>query len=269
MRIVVLGCGNMAQAILLGAYKQLGNGLEAYCYTPSHSRAKELSEKIHGVHIKDLSELTDIEDVDSYLIACKPQSVSELATSLKGIISPNMHIISILAGTEISTLKKLFYTERVTRVMPSTPTFVGEGISLVCHSQEITNENIYIEKLFGQTSDVIPMENEEQLDMVTTVSGCGPAYVFNFSNALALSLTDRGIDAKLADRVVRKLLLGAAKLMAEKNDLSFQELQNQVTSKGGITAEAIRKFDQYSLAKIAYEATSAALDRNDELKRLK
>lgn len=268
MQIASLGCGNMAASIVLGAYEKLGQDLKVYCYTPSQTRAQQLSSQAAGVHLTSLDQLKGL-DLDFIMVACKPQQVGELSKSLSGLISNHTHIVSILAGMEIASLQKLFNTPVVTRIMPSTPTLVGKGISLVCHAPEVSsNQKQTIEQFFSSCSKVFPMESEAQLDTVTTVSGCGPAYVFNFAAALAKALTAQGIEQSLASEIVRALFTGASALMEYSNDLTFAELQAQVTSKGGITMEAIKVFDNYDLGQISSEAIIAALNRTKELQNL-
>ncbi len=135
MKIGVLGCGNMATAVVLGIHNQNKN-IEFHCYTPSYTRARDLAEKVNG---KAHKELTSFVDMDYWIVACKPQQVQNLANNLNGKLK-NTNIVSFLAGTTIDNLGKIFSSQNIIRIMPNTPVKIGEGITLLTSSSECSNQ---------------------------------------------------------------------------------------------------------------------------------
>ena len=264
--IGIIGCGNMASAIVKGFYSK-NNEVEFLTYTPSYTRAEALALMVNGTAVRSLSELNKAKTI---VIACKPQQLSELAKSIKdsGLELKDKHIISILAATSIETIQNILDAPRVTRVMPNTPALIGEGMSLVIHGDSVLeNEKEIVEEFFSSCGEIALMPSETIFDQVTTVSGSGPAYVFLFAQTMAQKLSSWGVSDKLAKEIVIQLFRGSSDLMADQNDLPLEKLISNVTSKGGVTIEAVNSFKNSKLDNITSLALDAAYLRSKELER--
>jgi pyrroline-5-carboxylate reductase len=110
----------------------------------------------------------------------------------------------------------------------------------------------------------IYFKDEDSLDMVTAVSGSGPAYIFLFAECLAEAAVDIGLSPENADQLVKQTILGAAHLIDESGE-SPAELIRKVASKGGTTDKALRVFEENSLADVVRKAVRAAYIRSQEL----
>ena len=211
--------------------------------------------KLSDLKNKGLSTFENISELDfkklaikALLIAVKPQILREVAYELKDYIPLNMPIISIVAGKKIKFYKNIFGNKRpVIRVMPNTPAACGKGITAI-YSCKYTNklnlENT--KKVFSAVGKVVTLKTEEKMDIVTAISGSGPAYVFLLIENLIKSAVNNGLDKKTATILVKETLLGSS-YMASISSKSPKELRVDVTSPGGVTEAALAEFNKNSV----------------------
>ena len=260
--IGVIGCGNMASAIVKGIhaiYKQE----KFLTYTPSKTRAKTLADAVNG---KQVDELSSLNEADTLMIGCKPQQFDVLASQLRESISlKDKHIVSIMAAMPVETIKKKLGVTKVTRVMPNTPMLYNEGISLILNSGTTEKEESTVLKWFSACGKVHMLESEQAFDQVTTVSGSGPAYVFQFAKTMVDKLETWGVESNQAREIVTQLFKGSTKLMELNSDISLEELIDQVTSKGGVTIEAVKVYKAEGIAEMTSKALDAAFKRSEEM----
>ena len=148
--------------------------------------------------------------------------------------------------------------------MPNTPMLVGRGMAAVCGGKHATSADVAkAMRLLGCSGQVIRV-TEDLMDAVTAVSGSGPAYFFYLTELLAAAGAEVGLSADDARLLARVTFEGAARLLAESGE-EAQDLRRKVTSPGGTTEAAIRKFDELGLGRIVAAAVAAARDRGREL----
>lgn len=262
-KLLSFGCGNMAQAIIEGIYAN-NKELEFHLYTPSNTRAIELSKKVGGYHLKSLE---SIPSCDFYMISCKPQQLLELAKTLKGKLNPNSVVISILAGTTTETLQNVLGVSKVLRVMPNTPSLVGAGVNAFYFTDEVSDaDRKYLLDIFSSFSKVFSFNTENEIDVITGFSGSGPAYIFEFSRILIEKMISMGVDREVATEMIKWTFYGSSKLQLESEDTS-EELRNKVTSKKGVTYEALEIFKRENFEKMVDMALDAAYNRSIELSK--
>lgn len=196
------------------------------------------------------------------VLAIKPQVAQAVCSDLQ--VPPGIHVISIAAGLEISTLKKWLHTEKITRVMPNTPLMVGKGAAAYSSSTAVgEHEKKIVEDIFG-SAGLIRQVAEEDINSVNGVSGSGPAYVYEFIQALA----DAGVAHKLSPEFSLELAVqtvaGAAEMLARKMG-SPDELRDAVTSPNGTTYAALQVFKQHEFRQLIGHAVDAAVKRSVEL----
>jgi pyrroline-5-carboxylate reductase len=261
--MMVLGCGNMAQAIIQGLYK-VNAEIDFITYTPSITKAKALAEEVSGKYI---TELDNLPECDYYLIACKPQQLTELVKATAGKIPNKSIIISILAGTNTKTLSEAFNNSKIIRIMPNTPSLVGHGVNAFYTTAAVTKEEkSLITNYFSMFSEVFNFEEEDKIDIITGFSGSGPAYIFEFSRIMIQKMVKMGISEEVASGMVKHTFLGASKLMVESED-DPETLRNKVTSKKGVTYEALEVFKIENTEEIFGKALDAAYKRSIELSK--
>ncbi|MBT4793245.1 MAG: pyrroline-5-carboxylate reductase [Halobacteriovoraceae bacterium] len=259
-KIAVIGCGNMASPIVISMAKKFPN-LEFHTYTPSKVKAISLAKNVGGVYHENLCEMNGM---DIWLIACKPQQLNQLCLQLKGALK-GQNIISILASVNIEILKNCFASNQVIRIMPNTPSLIGQGISLLFTKNETHKKFIsFTEELFSSCGDVHKVSSERQFDELTAFSGSGPAYVFRFALGYFRKLQKLGYNDELARKLMDQLFKGASLLMLDSNE-SLEEMVSSVTSKGGVTIEAIEHLETNKLDQIISESIDQAITRGKQI----
>lgn len=261
--LAILGCGNMGSAIVKG-YAPKAKKVQMILFDPDEARAKILADVVGGKAVKTLGELPPC---DFYLIACKPQQFSELASDLNPVLNPKSVVVSIMAGVTTAKMKSLLpRVEKFIRTMPNLPCLVGEGVTGMYAMPTVgLQERNVAQSVFEAVSKTFIFEDENALDIIVAVTGSGPAYIFEWANLLIHKMTAMGIDAKTADGMIRQLFVGASCLISESSD-SLEELRKRVTSKGGTTEAALKILTESKLDEIFSKAIDAAFNRAKELR---
>ncbi|MCJ7604931.1 MAG: pyrroline-5-carboxylate reductase, partial [Dehalococcoidales bacterium] len=155
----------------------------------------------------------------------------------------------------------------IVRAMPNTPAQIGLGITGWTATEDVTDaQKEKARIILGSMGKEIYFADEGALDMVTAVSGSGPAYVFLFAEALTIGAEKLGLSPEDARELVLRTLLGAAHLL-ETSGKSASELRHNVTSKGGTTERALQTLELGGFSTLVDDAVKAAYDRARELGR--
>lgn len=262
--LVVVGCGNMARAVVT-PLSQAPYAPRIFTYTPSFTSAAALALKVGGVAYR---EITEIPEGDVYLLGMKPQQLAGAGEALRGILPKHALVISMLAGTSLFALKKHLGVSKIIRTMPNTPCLLGEGVVGLFAAAEVSeSERALADSLFSSVALSVWFEEEEKIDQITNVTASGPAYFFELARTLVHGLEKNGIEAGLAQKLVGQTMLGAGKMLLESVE-SAETLREQVTSKKGVTFEALEVFKRHGLERIVDEALRESYRRVLELKAL-
>ena len=263
MRIAFLGGGNMAAA-LIGGLVAKGTDARSIAVVEVSPAARERLAARHPVHIATAPDAA-VQRCEILIIAVKPQDAKGALASISANVEGKL-VISIAAGLRIATLSRwLGGHRRIVRCMPNTPALVGAGISALYASSEVSaQERKNAEAILAAAGEVVWVDDERLIDVVTAVSGNGPAYVFWFMEQLAAFAEKSGIATADARRLALHTVLGAAKLAAGSAEPP-SALRRNVTSKGGTTEAALRVFDAEQLAERLARALEAAARRGGEL----
>lgn len=261
-KTAILGAGAMGESVLAGLIRA-GRPLDSLLVGEKREeRVRELTEK-HGVTVVD--NLRATLEADILVVAVKPQDVVAVLAEINEHLRPGQLVISLVAGVTIATLEShVIPGVAVVRVMPNTPALVGEGMSVMTGGTDATGPHLdEAEALLAACGRVVRLP-EEQLDAVTAISGSGPAYVFLVAEALIDSGVRLGLPRDVATELTVQTLLGASTMLRETGS-EPSLLREQVTSPGGTTAAALRKFEEHALRDAFLAATEAARDRSVEL----
>jgi pyrroline-5-carboxylate reductase len=264
MKIAFIGGGNMGEAII-GAMleKKLCRPADIAVSDISESRRQYLK-KQYGITVTD-DNREAVKGREVVVLAVKPQNIKEVLANLKGLLKSDQLILSIAAGVKISTISQGTGHRKVVRSMPNTPAQIGLGISGWTATKEVTGEQKkWARVILGAMGKEIYFDDEKYLDMVTAVSGSGPAYFYLFAESIIDGAVELGLKRQDAETLVLQTMLGAAHLM-NKSDKTPAELRRNVTSKGGTTERAIEVFEKSDLAGIVKKAVRAACQRAKEL----
>ena len=262
-----IGAGNMGEALIRGI-------LAAKLLPPSDlvvldlraDRVREMRER-HGVSAaRDLKDL--LRRCATVVIAVKPQSVAGLLRSLSPAAVRGKLVLSIAAGIPIRVfLAALGEKAAVARAMPNTPAQVMMGSTGLCFSPAVTEpQREWTGRIFSSVGTAVEFAREEQLDVVTALSGSGPAYVFLFIEALADGAVRAGMTREEALRLAASTVEGAARMVRETGTHPGA-LKDLVTSPGGTTAAGLAALERGAFRGTVLEAVDAAWKRCRELSK--
>ena len=262
-KIAFIGAGRMATAIVKGLIQnKVYEPGEIVCIAGNDDTGTILANE-SGITAAD-SLLSYIPEVETIVLACKPQQLEQIDSS---ILKESSHItlISILAGTPINRLSQSFpKVKNIIRSMPNTPGQIGCGSTAYASLNTLKTEELeLIEGILSALGTVHPVE-ESQIDAITALSGSGPAYVFEFISALINAGIEAGLEANLAKTLATETVLGSAKLL-KGSESSAEELRNAVTSPGGTTEAALDTLSEKDFRALIQSAVLSAKKRSEEL----
>lgn len=268
-KIGFIGAGNMTQSIVSGMVASGYPADHIFVSNPSTAKLDKLKSELNVQTSQDNVEIAEAAEV--IVLAVKPQLMADVCEHLRTTVTDleSKLIVSIAAGIRFDKYRNYLSEDiRMIRVMPNTPSLVGEGLSgLVSDGRATSADCDFIEHTFNGVGKSVWVENEDQLDILGAVAGSGPAYFFEFMATLQKAAEALGFDHDKAREMVQQTALGAAK-MASHSDLELADLRSQVTSKGGSTAKGVEVYQQANLEQISADAVRAAVKRNQEMAEL-
>ena len=170
MNILFIGSGNMANAIAEG----IKDCTNLFFYSPSGNSSKKLADKHNGTKVNTFN---DLPSMDIIFLAFKPQQWNEFKLKYGNYIDEKATYVSVMAGISLKDLKKGLKTDNILRFMPNTPIKIGLKAGLLLFDKETTRKET-IKKLLSSCSYNIEVKSDDELNLLTTISGCGSAYVF-------------------------------------------------------------------------------------------
>jgi pyrroline-5-carboxylate reductase len=264
MNITFIGGGNMARA-LVGGLIARGVASKALAVVEIDAEARATVAARFGIATFAQVEPAAIVNADVIVIAVKPQNVRIVARDLATLLKRQV-VLTIAAGIRLPDLSRwLLGYRRLVRAMPNTPALIGAGIAgLYALSGVDGDGRARAASVLEAVGGTIWCEREDELDIITAVSGSGPAYVFYFIEALESAALQMGLDPPAARRLALATFSGAARL-AEQSDSEPALLRAQVTSKGGTTERAVGRLDEAAVMSAIVAAVKAAAERAREL----
>jgi pyrroline-5-carboxylate reductase len=264
-KLGIIGCGNMAEAILKGILdSKFLKSVELSAFEINQERKEYISGKYHILFADSIESL--VKNSHYILISVKPQNISSLLDKLKTWFDYRQNvIISIAAGVSTNYIAhKLKSDAPVIRIMPNTPAMVKKGMASISKGIYATGEDIeFAKKLMGSLGNFIIIDEKFQ-DTVTAVSGSGPAYFFLFCKYLIEAALKNGLNQAVAEMLVINTMVGAGEMM-QKFEISADHLIKMVASPGGTTEAALDKFIENGLGNIVLESIESAIKRSKEL----
>lgn len=264
MKILILGAGNMVDAFF---GRSVGDflGDEIFISSPSNTSSRHFASR-YGINFVEYENAFNGE-YDAYLFGMKPQVLNENAAFFSENIPAGKLIISILAGVEVAYLEALFQTSNVIRMMPNTPAAVGVGVCPIFATADVDRDILKrLEKSLLNTGLIFFVDKEDKLDKMTPYSGSGPAYFFEFARIYTEKLVGEGIPEDTARQAIAMTMKGAAELILQSSE-SLSVLRDNVTSKKGVTFEALEEMKDKKLEIILSNSIDRAHRRVEELKK--
>ncbi len=262
-----IGGGNMAGSLVAGL---LDSGFEPSRVFVADIDAGKLAGLVddHGVVAADSGRIGA--DCGLIVLAVKPQSMAAACAALRpALAGRGPLIVSVAAGVTLARIARwLGPSLPIVRCMPNTPALIGAGAAaLHANANTGAEHRRAVEALMNTVGICAWCGRETDLDIVTALSGSGPAYFFLFMEAMRDAATKMGLDAALAETLTRQTALGAARLAqaGEPDGPGLAELRARVTSPGGTTEAAINRFERDGFRELVDAALAAAAGRAREL----
>ncbi len=266
-RLAFIGAGVMGEAMIRGllAHRLVAPG-QVVASHPREARREELGVQFGITVLPDNRAAASGSDI--VVLSVKPQVLPSVLPELRGAVSPQTFLLSIVAGARIGTIADGAGHAAVVRCMPNTPAQVGEGMTVWTATPEVSRQQReQAQAILRALGRELFVADEEFLDMATAISGTGPTYVFLLMEALIDAAVHLGFSRGDARQLVVQTLKGAA-LFAEQSRLHPAELRNMVTSPGGTSAAALYQLDKGGLRTVLSKAVWAAYQRSVALGRL-
>jgi len=266
MLITFIGGGNIATALISGLEKSKPKHLTVRVCDPD----ADTRDRLHAHHDVDtfIEPGTAVDGADVIVLAVKPQIMPLVVESLRGLVLPEQLVLSVAAGTTVSSISDhLGAKQAIVRAMPNTPALTGHGITGLFAGEFCQAHHLeQAEKILNAIGEVVHIKDEFLMDVVTAVSGSGPAYYFLLTEALASAGEKLGLPAATANHLAVHTCLGAGAMFLN-DDESPAELRRRVTSPAGTTEAAMSVFEDNNFRELMFEAVEAAAIRSRELAR--
>jgi pyrroline-5-carboxylate reductase len=262
--IAVIGGGKMGGALVEGMISRGGVRPSAVTVSDALEERRAALGARCGVKVT-ADNRTAVRDADVVILAVKPQNMGEVIDGLAGELTVRPLILSIAAGIGTAFIEERCPAPvRVVRVMPNTPAMIGAGAAALSRGKNATAADLALGRHIFDAVGVTVEVEEPLIDVVTGLSGSGPAYAFLFIEALTEAGVGLGLAPETALLLASQTLLGAAKLCLQ-GERSPAELREMVTSPGGTTLEGLKVLTAGGFRETVAAAVAAATARSREL----
>ncbi len=261
-----VGGGNMAEALIKGV-------INANVYAPDDvfvsdiraERLKFLAERYRVIACEKNSDLAA--KVETVVLSIKPQNMTDALESVKDAIGTDTFVISIAAGIKVANIAAVLGDIAIVRVMPNTPALIGEGASALFANERAKPMLNKAVEIFSAVGKAVIVDDEDLIDVVTAVSGSGPAYYFLLMEEMIKAGVQLGLPEDVAKDLVLQTAKGAGLLAteADKYGESPAVLRQKVTLPGGTTEAALKVFKDGRIGELISAAITRARDRGREL----
>lgn len=261
-----VGCGNMGFALAAAAAKKVtGEKIVLSCKTEEHAKAK--AEKL-GAAFGAAAEAA--KDARFVFIGVKPGNLYSAAEEITPVLKERTDayvVVSMLAGVGLKTLGDVFGRKaKIIRIMPNTPALVGEGLTLFCTSPSVTEEEKEAFCGLLEHSGALDEIPESLMDAASAVSGCGPAFLYMFADALSEGAVYCGLKKEKALYYALTMIKGSCALALETKKHPGV-LTDEVCSPGGSTIEGVKALEDAAFSGSVMNAVINAYKKTLELGR--
>ncbi len=265
-RILFIGAGNMAEALVRGLLKAGACGEDSIRVADIEEKRLTHFNETYGVG-GDADAATEARDADILVLSVKPQVMPIVLRDIGPGIPGSALVVSIAAGITIRSIESALGEDaRLVRVMPNSPALVGCGAAAFACGKHATEDDARATDAIFRSVGLIVRVDEADIDAVTALSGSGPAYVFYLVEGMLRAAAEMGLDPAAARSLTVATVEGAARMLKETG-LEPEELRRRVTSPGGTTAAAIKTLDEAGTGQAITKAVLAARARARELGR--
>lgn len=250
-KIGFIGCGKMASAIIGGVISS--KFVDADCITASEISVEAAEGKSKKLGIKVVTNNNElVKNSDIIFVATTPNFVEGVLNEIKDSVTNDKLVVSIAAGVTTNFIQNILpENTRVVRVMPNTPALICEGMSGIAGGKSATKDDVeFVKQLLSNIGKCIVVE-ESQIDIVTAISGSGPAFYYKVINEIARAGEKLGLDYEKSLTLSIQTAIGSAKMLLN-SDKSAEELIASVATKGGCTRVGVDFMDEEKTNELFY-----------------
>ena len=262
-KIGVIGAGNMGQAMIRGLVEKSVYPQNISVFDPDKKKLAETRKEANIKISKSARQCASLSDV--LILAVKPQVLQQVIEDIASAVDPQTLVISVAAGVPMAKIESYFKKPiSLVRVMPNMPALVGCGMSAYSLGKHAAAKHKKIaEAILGTFGETVLLP-ERSLNLVTAISGSGPAYFFLLAQKMIEAAYECGMKIDVAKKLVYQTLYGSGKVMVEGQE-DPEVLIDRVASKKGTTEAALKVFQRSGFGKIVQDAVKAAAKRAQEL----
>lgn len=261
-KLGILGVGNMGEALLRGVINSSKfKPSEILVFDKNEDRMQEMVQRYEVAAASDVRNLVNLSQI--IILAVKPKDFEASVESAIQLFTEDKVVVSVMAGIKIESIKSVIGRGYVVRSMPNTPAVIGEGVIGVSFGFENKEIEERVLEILSTLGLVIRVE-EGLLDVITGLSGSGPAYVFNFIDALAQGGVKMGLPYSQSLEIAIQTVLGSAKLLLESKEHPAV-MRDKVTSPAGTTIYGLHELEKRNFKDAIISAVEMATIRSKEL----
>jgi len=267
-RIGFIGAGNMSSTIIRGLVKSFeGMNQSIYISNRTIKKAEELCNQVHINLCRTNVELAENSDI--IFLGVKPHMYDGVLREISPYVTKDQIIVSLAAGITTEDMGEYFKEPmKIIRIMPNVPVSVGEGMIALSSNGNVTGEEVdFVVQLLSSVGKVDQID-ESLIDAVTTISGCSPAFIAMFVEALADGSVRKGMPRDKAYLYAAQTLIGTGKMILEKG-LHPGELKDMVSSPGGVTIEGVYELEKRGFRNMLIEVVEACERKTKSMKSKK
>jgi len=264
MKLAFVGGGNVATALISGISQSALPPEFIHVSDPDENARRRLEEQFPVTAFTSTAEA--INSAHAVVLAVKPQVMPHVLDELAGKLEAGQLVISVAAGITLSRLASaLGSAQPLVRCMPNTPALIGKGITGMCAGSACSEHHRHFaERVLSAAGATVWVEDEALMDVVTAVSGSGPAYFYYLIEALTAAGEKLGLPPAVAADLALHTARGAGDL-AMQSGLDIRSLRRAVTTPGGTTEAALDQFSALGFKPMVLEAVRAATERGRKL----
>lgn len=262
-KIGFIGGGKMATAIMKGIINSNWCDAKNIFVSDKSEDALKILENEYGVQTT-LNNIDVIKNSKIILFAVKPFVLRDVLNEIKPYLTKEHIIFSIAAGISIKTMEEIVGEIPVVRIMPNTPALVNEGMSAICRGNfaNVEHSKIALE-IFKSVGKVVESD-EKYIDIITAISGSGPAFYYYIIDEIAKAGEKLGLDYETCLKLSAQTAYGAAKMIME-TDVNPEQLIVNVTTPGGCTAVGNEVLKEKKISEILFDTIEKTAQKAYEL----
>lgn len=264
-KVSFVGAGAMAEAIIAGIVEQqVLESKQIYVMNKQNKARLQELEDTYGIKGSQDHD-TVLSDADLIVIATKPDDVEGALREMAPYITEEQLLVSVIAGVSTTSIVESVGKEMpVVRTMPNTSAMIGQSATAICKGKFATNTHIQQTEALFEAIGTVSVVAEEQMHIVTGISGSGPAYIYYIVEAMEQAAAEEGLASDVAKQLITQTILGAGKMLQTQPE-SASQLRENVTSPNGTTAAGIAALERHTVDEAVIDCVKSATRRSEEL----